>query len=77
MTRTWIERLSLRPDRVAVLDGQTRPSAVRAAFHLAGIREGAIVLIDCVPQRSATGDYMSTGNSPNSPRRRWIPGRRI
>ncbi|HZM26629.1 MAG TPA: hypothetical protein VFB89_04695, partial [Gemmatimonadales bacterium] len=47
MTRTWIERLSLRPDRVAVLDGQTRPSTVRAAFHLAGIREGAIVLIDC------------------------------
>jgi len=50
MTRTWIERLSLRPDRVAVLDGQTRPSTVRAAFHLAGVREGAIVLIDCAPE---------------------------
>ena len=30
-TRVWIERLSLRPDRVAVLDGRTRPSTVRAA----------------------------------------------
>jgi hypothetical protein len=50
MTRTWIERLSQRPDRVAVLDGQTRPSAVRAAFHLAGIRDGAIVLIDCAAE---------------------------
>ena len=46
-TRIWIERLSLRPDRVAVLDGQTRPSAVRAAFRLADVRRGAIVLIDC------------------------------
>jgi hypothetical protein len=49
-TRSWIERLALRPDRVAVLDGQTRPSAVRAAFRLAGVRRGAIVLIDCAAE---------------------------
>ena len=49
-TRTWIERLSLRPDRVAVLDGQTRPSAVRAAFRQAGVRRGAIALIDCAAE---------------------------
>ena len=49
-TRTWIERLALRPDRVAVLDGQTRPTTVRAAFRLAGIPGGAIVLIDCAAQ---------------------------
>jgi hypothetical protein len=47
MTRTWIGRLALRSDRVAVLDGQTRPSVVRAAFRLAGTQRGAIVLIDC------------------------------
>ena len=47
MTRTWIERLSLRSDPVAVLDSQTRPSTVQAAFRLAGVRRGAIVLIDC------------------------------
>ena len=46
-TRTWIERLALRTDRVAVLDGQTRPSVVRAAFRRADIRQGAIALIDC------------------------------
>ena len=46
-TRLWIGRLSSSPDRVAVLDGQTRPSVVRAAFREAGIRRGAIVLIDC------------------------------
>ena len=49
-TRIWIERLSRGPDRVAVLDGQTRPSAVRAAFRLAGIRTEAIVLIDCAAE---------------------------
>jgi len=48
-TRTWIVRLSSRSERVAVLEGQTRPSFVRAAFRDAGIRKGAIVLIDCAP----------------------------
>ena len=46
-TRTWITRLSSRSDRVAVLDGQTRPSFARMAFRHAGLRQGAIVLIDC------------------------------
>ncbi len=46
-TRIWIERLSSLTNRVAVLDGQTRPSAVRAAFRDAGLDHGAIVLIDC------------------------------
>ena len=49
-TRTWIERLSLRADRVAVLDGQTRPSVVRAAFRRADVRRGAIALIDCAAE---------------------------
>jgi catechol 2,3-dioxygenase-like lactoylglutathione lyase family enzyme len=46
-TRTWIGRLASRPDRVAVLDGQTRPSFVRTAFQQVGLRHGAIVLIEC------------------------------
>jgi hypothetical protein len=48
-TRAWIARLSSRSERVAILEGQTRPSVVRAAFRDAGIRQGAIVLIDCAP----------------------------
>ena len=48
-TRAWIARLSSRSERVVVLEGQTRPSVVRAAFRDAGVRDGAIVLIDCAP----------------------------
>ena len=46
-TRMWIKRLASRSDRLAVLDGQTRPSVVRAALLDAGVRHSAIVLIDC------------------------------
>ena len=48
-TRYWIERL-LRNDgghEVAVLDGQVRPSEVRAAFEKLGVRIGRIALVDC------------------------------
>jgi dephospho-CoA kinase len=48
MTRQWIARLG-KPDagvRVAVLDGQARPSFVRTAFAEAGVK-GQIILIDC------------------------------
>jgi len=48
-TRYWIERL-LRNDgghEVAVLDGQVRPSEVRAAFTSLGARVGGVTLVDC------------------------------
>ncbi len=50
-TRYWIERL-LRNDgghEVAVLDGQVRPSEVRAAFASLGVRVGGVTLVDCDP----------------------------
>ena len=50
-TRKWLNRLAADPDgaEVYVLDGQTRPSFVRAAVegtHTALVR---IVLLDCAP----------------------------
>jgi len=48
-TRYWIERL-LRNDgghEVAVLDGQVRPSEVRAAYARLGVRVGQVALVDC------------------------------
>ena len=48
-TTTWIERLqSLGDDvRVAVLDGQTRPSFVLDAARDASRRRVSVVLLDC------------------------------
>jgi dephospho-CoA kinase len=48
MTRQWIARLG-KPDvgvRIAVLDGQVRPSVVRTAFAEAGVK-GHVILVDC------------------------------
>lgn len=48
-TGYWVERLLRNDDgvEVAVLDGQTRPSEVRAAFERLDVRLGRIVLVDC------------------------------
>lgn len=49
MTRQWIARL-VRPEeggRIAVLDGQVRPSFVRTAFAEAGVTTGCVILVDC------------------------------
>lgn len=48
-TAYWVERLLRNEDgvEVAVLDGQTRPSEVRAAFERLGVRIGRIVLVEC------------------------------
>lgn len=56
MTDRWIERLAANEDRVdvAVLEGQTRPSFLNAAFVRCGVQRTAIVLLDCSPDaRSA------------------------
>lgn len=49
MTRQWISRLAANADetRIAVLDGQVRPSVVRSAFAESGVSRGRIVLVDC------------------------------
>jgi type II secretory pathway predicted ATPase ExeA len=49
MTRRWIDRLAENHDgaRIAVLDGQVRPSVVRLAFAAAGVSTGHVVLVDC------------------------------
>jgi adenylate kinase family enzyme len=51
MTRRWIERLATNADRVqiAVLEGQTRPSFIRAANRRLGVRHARILLLDCPP----------------------------
>ena len=56
MTDRWIERLAANEDGVdvAVLEGQTRPSFLKAALLRCGIQRAAIVLLDCSPDvRSA------------------------
>ncbi|HEX9892312.1 MAG TPA: AAA family ATPase [Gemmatimonadales bacterium] len=49
MTGDWVRRLAANPDRarLAVLDGQVRPSAVRAAFLEHRVARGEILLLDC------------------------------
>jgi GTPase SAR1 family protein len=51
MTHAWIDRLAESPadGRVALLEGQMRPSIIRDAFVRAGIQAGRIVLLDCDP----------------------------
>jgi dephospho-CoA kinase len=49
MTRQWIARLA-RPEegvRIAVLDGQVRPSFLRTAFAEVGVTNGRVILVDC------------------------------
>jgi hypothetical protein len=52
MTERWITRLVANSDgaRVAVLEGQVRPSVVRWVFGRTGVQRGLIVLIDCSHQ---------------------------
>jgi hypothetical protein len=55
-TARWIERLLAEPAEIAVLEGQTRPSFVRAALERAEGAEGAVarmVLLDCAPAERA------------------------
>ena len=49
MTRRWIARLAVPEDgvRIAVLDGQVRPSFVLKAFAEAGVTTGRVILVDC------------------------------
>lgn len=48
-TFRWVDRLLAEPVEVAVLDGQVRPSVVRAALQRAGSPPAQIVLLDCTP----------------------------
>jgi len=55
-TGEWIARLGALPDevRVAVLDGQTRPSFVFAAAGRAARRQVHVMLLDCSPEIRAS-----------------------
>jgi len=48
-TRRWIAQLAADrdPRHVAVLDGQVRPSEVRAAFARSEVNHGEILLVEC------------------------------
>ncbi len=48
-TERWITSLVANDtgDRVALLEGQMRPSEVRAAFARQGVSRGRILLVDC------------------------------
>ena len=50
-TTKWVQMLAANPDHaaVAVLEGQTRPSFVRAALAEVPVTPTAIVLLDCTP----------------------------
>jgi AAA domain-containing protein len=52
MTDRWIERLAANQAGVdvAVLEGQTRPSFLQAAFVRCGVQRADIVLLDCSPE---------------------------
>ncbi|MEP6573171.1 MAG: hypothetical protein ABJD11_10770, partial [Gemmatimonadota bacterium] len=49
MTRRWVARLAENSDgaRVAILDGQVRPSIMRAALTESGMTKAAMLLVDC------------------------------
>lgn len=49
----WVARLAVSGDRLAVLDGQFRPSDARRALEAHGV-DGRVVLVDCdYPERNA------------------------
>ena len=48
-TDQWIRRLAARRAGIAVLDGQTRPSFVRASLARVGDPSARVVLFDCSP----------------------------
>jgi hypothetical protein len=77
MTDRWIERLAANEDGidVAVLEGQTRPSFLKAAFARCGIQRTDIVLLDCSPEERSVrlnGPRASRSWRPLG----WIHGRR-
>ena len=49
VTMRWVERLSRNADglRVAVLDGQIRPTFILEAFEATKVTSGLIVLVEC------------------------------
>ena len=47
MTTHWVRRLAAEAAEVAVLDGQARPSVIRAALATGGQTRAQIVLLDC------------------------------
>jgi hypothetical protein len=51
-THQWIGSLAANPDqnRVAILEGQVRPSVVRDAFGSHGVTRSGILLLDCAPE---------------------------
>ena len=50
-TAGWVERLALEESaEIAILDGQTRPSFIRAALARTAVRHTRIVLLDCDPR---------------------------
>lgn len=53
MTLQWVRRLMTEPAEVAVLDGQARPSVIRAALESVGSPPAQIVLLDCSPEERA------------------------
>jgi hypothetical protein len=52
MTHQWVHRLACTTSglRLALLDAQSRPTFIRAAFEAEAVRDGHIVLIDCSPE---------------------------
>lgn len=52
-TLQWVERLVAEPAEVTVLDGQARPSVIRAALDRVGRPPAQIVLLDCSPEERA------------------------
>jgi thymidylate kinase len=52
-TVAWIATLMAEPAEVAVLDGQARPSIIRAALRTVAPPPTQIVLLDCTPEERA------------------------
>ncbi len=52
-TNQWVRRLVREPAEVAVLDGQARPSVIRAALTTVGHAPAQIVLLDCSAEERA------------------------
>jgi hypothetical protein len=53
MTAHWVRRLVADPAEVCILDGQARPSVIRAAVADAGASPPQIVLLDCSAEERA------------------------
>jgi len=66
-THQWIGSLAANPQqhRVAILEGQVRPSVVRDAFASHGVTRSGILLLDCAPEvRQARLPRESRGGDP-------------